>query len=123
MNRFDWADWLSQRVGDNQVGRRLAALAENGRRQAIITAIADEAMARAGFPAHKVAYRLSDVGLLAYRSPQNPKLVRAMPIMTDTLYLRPFARSACVGAGRPPCALPSCNRMASPSSLTIRPPG
>jgi hypothetical protein len=33
---------------------------------------------------------LSDVGLLAYRAPQSPKIVRTTPVMTDTRWLRPF---------------------------------
>lgn len=49
-----------------------------------------DAMLRAGVgPLRDLV--LTDIGLLVYRTPNQPKIVRAAPVMTDSRYLRPFA--------------------------------
>jgi hypothetical protein len=52
---------------------------------------AREAMRRAGYIGGREFVNLTDVGLLVYRSPDEPKLVRYGDVMTDSTYLRPYA--------------------------------
>lgn len=52
---------------------------------------ATQAMQRAGYQATPEYVQVSDIGLLAYRHSDEPKLVRYGDVLTDTRFLRPFA--------------------------------
>lgn len=52
---------------------------------------ASMAMRRAGYDAGADYVQVADVGLLAYRQTDDPRLVRMGDVMSDTEYLRPFA--------------------------------
>ena len=56
-----------------------------------VTEAAWEAMARAGYEPSREYVQVADIGLLAYRNSDEPKLVRSGGVLTDTRYLRPFA--------------------------------
>ncbi len=55
------------------------------------SAAAHLAMKRAGYDAGPEYVQTTDVGLLAYRNSEEPKLVRYSDVVLDTHYLRPFA--------------------------------
>jgi len=60
------------------------------RRKVELTQTAQEAMARAGYEPSSEYVQVADIGLLAYRNNDEPKLVRTGGVLTDTRYLRPF---------------------------------
>ena len=66
-------------------GRRAA------RRKIEPTDAAWEAMARAGYEPSSEYVQVVDIGLLAYRQTNEPKLVRSGGVLMDTRYVRPFA--------------------------------
>jgi hypothetical protein len=51
---------------------------------------ATQAMRRAGYESSDAYVRVVDIGLLAYRELDEPRLVRYNDVRTDTRYLRPF---------------------------------
>lgn len=51
---------------------------------------ASQAMRRAGYESGDAYVRVVDIGLLAYRELDEPRLVRYNDVRTDTRYLRPF---------------------------------
>lgn len=57
-------------------------------RQQQLAKIGLQAMRNAGYEASHL--RVTDIGLLTYRTPNQPKIVRMTPVHTDTRYLRPF---------------------------------
>ncbi len=61
------------------------------RQQLQISEAARQAMARAGYEASSDYVQVADLGLLAYRYANEPKLVRGGAVLMDTRYLRPFA--------------------------------
>ena len=54
------------------------------------TRAARTAMQRAGFQGSEAYVSVADIGLLAYRHSDEPKLVRYGDVLLDTQYLRPF---------------------------------
>jgi len=64
------------------------------RRHVEITEAAWEAMARAGYQASSEYVQVTDIGLLAYRLRNEPKIVRNSGVVMDTRYLRPFVELA-----------------------------
>ena len=52
--------------------------------------VAQAAMRRAGYGASPNFVQVSDLGLLAYREDDEPKIVRTSDVLMDTDYLRPF---------------------------------
>lgn len=54
------------------------------------TPAAQMAMRRAGYAAGDEYAQVTDIGLLAYRGAEDPRLVRQNAVGTDTDYLRPF---------------------------------
>lgn len=61
------------------------------RRKVELTEAAWEAMSRAGYEPGSEYVQVADIGLLAYRHTDEPKLVRTGGVLMDTRYLRPFA--------------------------------
>jgi regulator of protease activity HflC (stomatin/prohibitin superfamily) len=55
-----------------------------------VNAVARLAMQRAGYEGGDAYIQVSDVGLLAYRTTDEPRLVRYNDVLVDTHYLRPF---------------------------------
>jgi len=53
-----------------------------------------DAMRRAGYQGGAEHVQLTDIGLLAYRQTDEPKLVRYGDVLLDTRYLRPFVELA-----------------------------
>ena len=60
------------------------------KRSAGVSAAADMAMRRAGYVGGGDYVSVSDIGLLAYRQSDDPRLVRNGAVWTDTDYLRPY---------------------------------
>jgi hypothetical protein len=52
---------------------------------------AQQAMHRAGYQGGPNYVQVEDIGLLAYRTTTDPKLIRSGDLWADTQYLRPFA--------------------------------
>ncbi|MBN1679358.1 MAG: hypothetical protein JW966_03650 [Anaerolineae bacterium] len=55
-----------------------------------ITRAAAVAMRQAGYESGPAYVQITDLGLLTYRNPEEPKLVRYGDVMMDTRFLRPF---------------------------------
>lgn len=55
-----------------------------------MTPVARAAMRRAQYDSGDAYVRVHDIGLLAYREADEPRLVRSSSVWTDTDYLRPF---------------------------------
>jgi len=68
----------------------LEARREQSAREQAQFRFAQDAMLRAGVTPPQDLL-LTDIGLLVYRTPDHPKIVRTTPVMTDSRYLRPFA--------------------------------
>lgn len=75
--------------GQNSLLGWLNAYQEKKRRQQMLAKICGDAMQRSGV--FHENFTLTDIGILAYRTQNNPKIVRSTPVLTDTRYLRPFA--------------------------------
>lgn len=60
-------------------------------RQPMIAPAAAQAMRRARYEADSAYVQVTDIGLLAYRQIEEPKLLRYQNVMLDTRFLRPFA--------------------------------
>ncbi len=61
------------------------------RRISRVSPSAEAAMQRAGYDAGPEYAHVVDIGLLAYRTTSDPRLIRSGSVMTDTDYLRPYA--------------------------------
>jgi hypothetical protein len=59
-------------------------------RKVSYTTQARNAMQRAGYQGGTSYVSVTDIGLLAYRNPDEPKLLRYGDVMVDTAYVRPF---------------------------------
>ncbi len=75
-------------------GRRSAGMRADSRTRQRLAArgnlAAQQAMRRAGYEGGAAYVRVVDVGLLAYRELDEPRLVRYNDVWTDTQYIRPF---------------------------------
>ena len=74
-------------MGENWFTEALLKRAEKSRRQKSLAEMCQRATQRANYQG---GFVLTDIGLLAYRAPQSPKIVRTTPVMTDMRWLRPF---------------------------------
>jgi hypothetical protein len=63
---------------------------KRSKRDPQLTPAATEAMRNAGYAGTPDYVQVTDIGLLAYRHSDEPKLVRSGDVMVDTRYLRPF---------------------------------
>jgi hypothetical protein len=80
------ADW----IGEGLLAERLRQWAKAQTQQAEINALATQAMQRARFNPITQHIQVTDIGLLAYRAPDLPKLHHSAPIPSDIRWLRPF---------------------------------
>jgi hypothetical protein len=75
---------------DNALVEWLHKRSEASRRQEMLVSLCDKAMRRARVDSATSSLVLSDVGLIAYRVPESPRITRFSPIATDNRWLRPF---------------------------------
>ena len=54
------------------------------------SSVAQKAMSRAGYQGGDAYARVMDLGMLAYRQSDEPRIVRSGAVWTDTEYIRPF---------------------------------
>lgn len=80
--------WIAE--GERTPLSRLRQSAPPRRKTIRINAAARLAMQRAGYEGGDAYIQVSDVGLLAYRASDEPRLVRYNNVLIDTHYLRPF---------------------------------
>lgn len=83
--------FYTQAIGPGVPRRARIQARRAKRRRAALTDAAQQAMARAGYAPSSEYVQVADLGLLAYRHTDEPKLVRSGAVLMDTRYLRPFA--------------------------------
>jgi hypothetical protein len=86
---------LGQLIGavfgeDNPLAEALLQRAEQLRRQDALIQLCEKAMHRARLDPKRSPVILTDMGLISYRSPESPKIIRFSGVPTDTRWLRPF---------------------------------
>ncbi len=84
------AGLFSVAEGERNPLTRLRQSTPPHRKQTRVNAAARLAMQRAEYKGGAAYIRMSDVGLLAYRASDEPRLVRYNDVLMDTHYLRPF---------------------------------
>lgn len=84
------SELLLRIFGENTVTKYLVEQDEKRRRAVEKQEIALRAMKRAQVDPLTSEFRLTDIGLMAYRDRNTSRLIRNTPIVTDTKYLRPF---------------------------------
>lgn len=90
----NFAKTLNTLVGKNAVSDWLLRRQRELLMEQISQEVAVRAMQRAGFDPLRHDFIPTDIGLVAYRTPESPKIMRYKPIMTDTRWLRPFVELA-----------------------------
>lgn len=87
---FSIAEGQSGRSAPQQRTRSYPSTPPASRRSARVNTAAKDAMRRAGYAADNAYVNVTDIGLLAYRETDDPRLVRYNEVWADTDYLRPF---------------------------------
>lgn len=85
-----------QRSGGNTTAR------QRPRRDVVISQAASQAMHAAQYEAGDSFVSVTDIGLLAYRTPDESRLIRYGDVLMDTEYLRPFVELWLPHAARGP---------------------
>lgn len=85
-------DWLASSMGPNAFTKWLEAQAEASRQRQQLRRICQQAMRWAEQDLASSPLRLEDIGLLGYRNPTKPKLIRLQPVISDTQFIRPFVQ-------------------------------
>ena len=88
---YNFARLLESLTGDNAISDWLHRRDEKNRRQQMKISMCQDAMRRARYDPRSSGFTLTDIGLLSYRAPENPRITRTTPVVTDTRWLRPFA--------------------------------
>lgn len=88
---FFFVSLMAVAEGQGKERKKRAVKRERAKPSTEVTAAARAAMHRAGYEQNSQYVQVADIGLLAYRSADDPKLVRYGDVLADTHYLRPFA--------------------------------
>ena len=88
----NFARLLESLSGDNPISDWFHHRDRQARRTQMLIDLCQDAMRRARYdPRSSGGTRLTDIGLLSYRTPENPIITRTKPVVTDARWLRPFA--------------------------------
>lgn len=78
-------------IAENRSNPAKSQSSRTERRTETHSKAADRAMRRAGYDVSPDYVQVTDIGVLAYRHTDEPRLVRYGDVMLDSRYLRPFA--------------------------------